>query len=166
MRFHAEHRFRAPAEAVIGLLVDPAFHRQLELPDVSLLDADGSTEGDRSHLTLRYEFVGSLDPIARRLLAGRDLTWRQALDIDRSTGAGRLSFQAEAIPAVSTARQPSRSTPPTAARCFWTASSVSDATRRRLPRSSTSFQATWGGRSRTSRIASTIPVWSTMYARR
>jgi hypothetical protein len=98
MRFHAEHRFRAPVDAVIGLLVDPAFHRQLELPDVSLLDADGSTEGDRSHLTLRYEFVGSLDPIARRLLAGRDLTWRQELDIDRSTGAGRLSFEAEADP--------------------------------------------------------------------
>src|SRR5919109_1377172 len=96
MRFHAEHRFAAPVEAVVALLVDPDFHRQLELPDVSLRDVEGTTEGDRSRLTLRYEFVGSLDPIARRLLAGRDLTWRQELDIDRSTGAGRLTFQAEA----------------------------------------------------------------------
>jgi uncharacterized protein DUF2505 len=98
MRFHAEHRFAAPVEAVVALLVDPDFHRQLELPDMSLRDVDGSTEGDRSHLTLRYEYVGHLDPIARRLLAGRDLTWRQELDIDRSTGSGRLSFQAEADP--------------------------------------------------------------------
>ena len=98
MRFHAEHRFAAPVEAVVGLLVEPDFHRQLDLPDVSVREVDGSTDGDRSHLTLRYEFVGSLDPIARRLLAGRDLTWRQDLDIDRSTGAGRLSFRAEADP--------------------------------------------------------------------
>jgi hypothetical protein len=98
MRFHAEHRFAAPVEAVVALLVDPDFHRQLDLPDVSLREVDGSTDGDRSRLTLRYGFVGSLDPIARRLLAGRDLTWRQELDIDRSTGAGRLSFRAEADP--------------------------------------------------------------------
>lgn len=98
MRFHAEHRFGAPVEAVVGLLVDPDFHRQLDLPDVSLREVEGSTDGARSRLTLRYEFIGSLDPIARRLLAGRDLTWRQDLDLDRSTGAGRLSFQAEADP--------------------------------------------------------------------
>jgi hypothetical protein len=98
MRFHAEHRFAAPVEAVVALLVDPDFHQQLELPDVSLRDVDGSTDGERSHLTLRYQFVGSLDPIAQRLLAGRDLTWRQDLDVDCATGAGRLTFQAEADP--------------------------------------------------------------------
>jgi Protein of unknown function (DUF2505) len=99
MRFRAEHRFTAPVDAVIGLLVDPDFHRQLDLPDVELLDVDDShSEGDQSHLVLRYRFVGQLDPFARQLLGGRALTWRQELHLDRADGTGRLSFQADASP--------------------------------------------------------------------
>lgn len=98
-RFTAEHRFGAPAERVAALLVDPDFHRALDLPDLSrpeVVVADD--EGDRTHLQLRYEFVGRLDPIAQRLLGGRRLTWLQDLDLDRATGRGGLRFAAEAEP--------------------------------------------------------------------
>lgn len=98
-RFAAEHRFGAPADRVAALLVDPDFHRRLELPDLSppeVVAAD--VDGDRAHLQLRYEFVGSLDPIAQRLLGGRRLTWLQDLDLDRTTGKGSLRFAAEAEP--------------------------------------------------------------------
>lgn len=99
MRFHAEHAFGGSVDQVIGLLTDPEFHRHLQLPDVSLPDVVASTvDGDDAHLQLRYEFVGSLDPIASRLLGGRRLTWLQDLDIDRTTGVGRLRFAAEADP--------------------------------------------------------------------
>lgn len=98
-RFTAEHRFRAPADQVAALLVDPDFHSELELPDLSLPEiVAADVDGDRTHLQLRYEFVGSLDPIAQRLLGGRRLTWLQDLDLDRSTGKGRLRFAAEAEP--------------------------------------------------------------------
>ena len=98
-RFTAEHRFAAPVDRVAALLVDPDFHRSLDLPDLSRPEvlADGG-DGDRAHLQLRYEFVGSLDPIAQRILAGRRLTWLQDLDLDRASGRGTLRFAAEAEP--------------------------------------------------------------------
>jgi Protein of unknown function (DUF2505) len=99
MRFHASHRFSAPVEAVVGLLVDPDFHRHLDLPDVELREVvDSDTSGERAHLSLRYAFVGSLDSLGRRLLGGRELTWRQELDVDPATGTGRLAFRADADP--------------------------------------------------------------------
>ena len=100
MRFLAEHRYVAPIDAVTAGLVDPAFHRQLELPDLELLEVvDSHTDGNQSVLRLRYDFVGHLDPMARRLLGpGRRLTWVQDLRLDRASGAGRLSFEADADP--------------------------------------------------------------------
>lgn len=99
MRFHAEHQFAAPPRAVARLLVDPAFHRDLRLPDVALLEVSASdTEDGRHRLHLRYEFVGHLDPFARRLLGGRELTWLQELRLDPASGEGRLSFHAERDP--------------------------------------------------------------------
>lgn len=98
VRFRAEHRFAAAADAVMALLVDPAFHRQLRLPDLELLEVVDSATDGQSRLRLRYDFVGRLDPIARQLLGGRRLTWSQELHLDRTTGAGRLSFQADAAP--------------------------------------------------------------------
>jgi hypothetical protein len=100
MRFNAEHRFPGAVGAVAALLLDPEFHRQLELPDLRLLEVvDDNSGGDgASHLRLRYDFVGHLDPLASKLLAGRRLTWIQDLRLDRSSGAGRLSFEAEAAP--------------------------------------------------------------------
>lgn len=99
MRFRAEHEFGGPVDAVTALLVDPAFHRGLELPDLSLLDVvESAADGDLARLRLRYEFVGKLDPIAARLVGGRRLTWLQDLDLDLASGAGRLRFALEAEP--------------------------------------------------------------------
>jgi hypothetical protein len=97
MRFAAEHRFAAPVGAVIGGLTDPEFHRGLQLPDLKLLDVDVQPNQSETVLRLRYDFVGHLDPLARRLLGGRRLTWLQELHLDGS-GTGRLTFAAEADP--------------------------------------------------------------------
>ncbi len=97
MRFQVEHRFAAPVGAVADVLVDPAFHRDLELPDLRLLEVvDHRDDGDDALLSLRYEYVGHLDPVVRRLLGDRRLTWVQELVVGRSRGAGRLTFAVEA----------------------------------------------------------------------
>jgi hypothetical protein len=98
VHFVAEHRFAAPVEAVIAGLTDPAFHRELQLPDLKLLDVDEHTNQTETVVHLRYDFVGQLDPFARRLLGNRRLTWLQELRLDRASGAGRLTFAAEADP--------------------------------------------------------------------
>jgi hypothetical protein len=98
VHFVAKHRFAAPVEAVIAGLTDPAFHRELQLPDLELLDVNDHTNGTETVLRLRYDFIGQLDPLARRLLGGRRLTWLQELRLDRASGAGRLTFEAEADP--------------------------------------------------------------------
>jgi hypothetical protein len=98
VHFAAEHRFAAPVEAVIAGLTDPAFHRDLQLPDMKLLDVDADADHAETVLRLRYDFVGHLDPLARRLLGNRRLTWVQELRLDRDSGAGRLTFEAEADP--------------------------------------------------------------------
>ena len=98
MHFAAEHRFAAPVDAVIAGLTDPAFHRGLQLPDLKLLDVDVHPNQSETVLRLRYDFVGNLDPLARRLLGGRRLTWLQELRLDPTSGAGRLTFAAEADP--------------------------------------------------------------------
>ena len=99
MRFRTQHRFPAPVGAVVDILLDPEFHRELELPDVRLLDVvEHGDDGDAAVLVLRFEYVGRLDPNLRRLLRGRRLTWVQELAVDRSTGEGRLTFAAENAP--------------------------------------------------------------------
>ena len=98
MHFAAEHRFDAPVDAVISGLTDPEFHRGLQLPDLKLLDVDVHPNKSETVLRLRYDFVGNLDPLARRLLGGRRLTWLQELRLDPTSGAGRLTFAAEADP--------------------------------------------------------------------
>jgi hypothetical protein len=93
VRFQAEHRFAAPVPAVTEILVDPGFHRGLELPDLELLDVvDHRDDGRDAVLALRYAFVGHVDPIVTRLLGGRQLRWVQELALDRATGDGHLSF--------------------------------------------------------------------------
>jgi carbon monoxide dehydrogenase subunit G len=97
MRFRAEHEFAAPPAAVAEILCDPAFHIALDLPDLSRPEVvSHSADGAERALVLRYTFVGHLDPVARRLLAGRKLTWIQELHLDEASGTGRLSFSAEA----------------------------------------------------------------------
>lgn len=99
VRFRVEHELPGPPIAVADVLCDPAFHTALALPDLSRPDVvEASAAGSERVLRLRYEFVGQLDPIARRVLAGRRLTWIQELKLDTATGLGRLSFSAEAEP--------------------------------------------------------------------
>ncbi len=97
VRFRARHEFPAVPDAVAGLLSDPAFHLALDLPDLSRPEVvEHSVDGCVRRLRLRYEFTGHLDPIARRVVAGRRLTWLQDLRLDSSSGVGELSFMAEA----------------------------------------------------------------------
>ncbi len=107
MRFSAEHRFEGPPAAVASVLVEPDFYGALELPDLRL-DAvvaagPGEQDGERM-LVLRYEYTGSLDPMARRLLGGTRLTWTQEVRVRLAgtgpggTAAGWLTFRAEAAP--------------------------------------------------------------------
>jgi hypothetical protein len=99
VRFSAEHEFAGTQHAVALILTDLDFHAHLDLPDLSLPEVEvQETAGSERTLKLRYEFIGSLDPIARRLLAGRRLTWIQTLVLDTATGIGSLAFAAEAEP--------------------------------------------------------------------
>ncbi len=99
MRFRTQHRFSAPVGAVVDVLSDPSFHRDLELPDVRLLDVvKHSDDGNTALLSLRFQYVGRLDANVRRLLRGRRLTWIQTLTAERASSEGRLSFAAENAP--------------------------------------------------------------------
>lgn len=99
MRFEVEHRFDAAAGRVLEVLADPAFYLGLDLPDLSLPELlEYRSTGDRSVVKLRYEFEGSLDPFARRLLGPHRLAWIQQVETDLSTGRGQLAFNAEADP--------------------------------------------------------------------
>jgi hypothetical protein len=99
MRFEAEHDFPGSCAAVAAVLCDPDFQMQLALPDLSLPTVVSRTDdGPTRELTLRYEYVGQLDPIARKVIGGRDVTWIQALRLDTTTYRGTLTFSAEAAP--------------------------------------------------------------------
>jgi hypothetical protein len=99
MRFHAEHRFEAPEGAVMALLADPDFYVGLELPDLSSPEVLASEQdGGETVLRLRYEFEGSLDPVARRLIGSDRLAWIQTVRIEPRAGTGTLGFEAEKDP--------------------------------------------------------------------
>ena len=97
MHFEAEHEFPASCARVVGVLCDPDFHTNLDLPDLSRPEVVASTaDGTIRSLRLRYQYIGQLDPIARKILSGRPLSWIQELRIDGATGKGSLTFEAEA----------------------------------------------------------------------
>jgi hypothetical protein len=99
MRFHAEHRFSGTVREVVELLADPAFYVGLTRPDSSQPEVlEQRASGDLTVVRLRYEFTGTLDPIARRLLGANRLTWIQELRVNRSTAIGTLSYGAENEP--------------------------------------------------------------------
>jgi Protein of unknown function (DUF2505) len=99
MRFQAEHWLDGSPAAVATLLTDPQFYQALALPDLSRPEVLPSRSDDqRRHLRLRYEFTGTLDPIARRLLGENRLAWIQEVQIEPSTGTGDLTFGAAADP--------------------------------------------------------------------
>jgi hypothetical protein len=84
---------------VAALLVDAAFYLNLALPDLSLPQViEEGAKGDEAVLRLRYEYVGSLDPIGQRLLGSSRLAWIQEVRVDKSEGTGVLRFEAEKDP--------------------------------------------------------------------
>ena len=97
--FTAEHSFTALPLAVTDVMCDPAFQTRLDLPDLSRPEVvESTTNGTTRVLRLRYEYIGKLDPIARRVVGSRQLTWLQDLQVDTATMAGSLTFAAEAEP--------------------------------------------------------------------
>jgi hypothetical protein len=99
VRFHAEHRLDGSVRSVTNILSDPDFYVNLDLPDLSRPEVlEQREDADQSILRLRYEFVGSLDPIAQRLLGSGRLAWIQEVRVDRSSGTGALRFEAEKNP--------------------------------------------------------------------
>jgi Protein of unknown function (DUF2505) len=78
------------------VLCDPAFQTGLDLPDLSRPEVIASSAGGTTRLLrLRYEYVGQLDGVARRILGDRKLTWLQELRLDTETFQGTLTFAAE-----------------------------------------------------------------------
>ena len=99
MHFHAEHRFSGTVQSVVEVLADPDCYVGLALPDVSQPEVlEHHTEGNSTTVRLRYEFTGSLDPIARRLLGAKRPAWIQEVSVDASAAAGTITFEAERDP--------------------------------------------------------------------
>ena len=99
MRFEAEHRFNASPDAVAPFFTDPHFYQTLALPDVSTPEVlESSADAQQSRLRLRYEFSGSLDGTARRLLGGKRLSWIQEVVLQHTTDSGQLTFNSAADP--------------------------------------------------------------------
>jgi hypothetical protein len=83
----------------MAFLVDPAFFLGLDLPDLSRPQVlEATDDGENAVLKLRYEFVGSLDPIAQRLIGSGRLAWIQEVRVDQTTATGELLFSAEKEP--------------------------------------------------------------------
>jgi uncharacterized protein DUF2505 len=96
MRFEAEHEFAAPPGPVAALLCDAAFHRDLDLPDLSRPEVlDDTADGPVRRLRLRYEYVGRLDPVAQRIVGDGGIAWIQELRLDVQRFEGTLTFSAE-----------------------------------------------------------------------
>ena len=91
-----EHEFAAPAAPVAALLCDAGFHRDLDLPDLSRPEVlDAGSDGTVRRLRLRYEYLGSLDPVAQRIVGDRRIAWVQELLLDTEQLTGTLTFTAE-----------------------------------------------------------------------
>jgi hypothetical protein len=98
VQFEREHEFAGTVEQVASLMSDPDFQTVLDLPDLARPDVVAhEVDGTSRRLTLRYEYIGQLDPIAQKVVGGRKLTWVQDLRIDVSTGAGTLGFSADGV---------------------------------------------------------------------
>jgi hypothetical protein len=101
MHFTTEHRFPGAPEEVAALMIDPAFEAAVDLPDLStptVLEHAAQSTSDAGSLRLRYEYIGELDGLARRITAGRKLTLVQLVEFDAAAGPGRYTLEAEADP--------------------------------------------------------------------
>jgi Protein of unknown function (DUF2505) len=98
VHFEREHDFAASVERVASIMSDPAFQTGLDLPDLARPDVVAHEVDGTSHrLTLRYAYIGQLDPIAQKVVGGRKITWVQDLRVDVSTGVGTLGFSADGV---------------------------------------------------------------------
>jgi hypothetical protein len=98
VEFGREHAFAGTVEQVASLMSDPAFQTGLDLPDLARPDVVAhEVDGTTHRLTLRYAYVGQLDPIAQKVVGNHKLTWAQDLRIDVATGAGTLQFSADGV---------------------------------------------------------------------
>ena len=93
MRFSVTRDFDAEPAAVAGVLIDPEFHQSLTLAD---LGPPALVEHTPTSIVLRYQYVGSLDPIAKKFLSGNKLSWVQTINLDAASGRGTLSINADA----------------------------------------------------------------------
>jgi hypothetical protein len=98
VHFEREHDFAGTVEQVASLMSDDGFQSVLDLPDLARPDVVAhDVDGTVHHLTLRYEYIGQLDPIAQKVVGGRKITWVQDLRIDVATGIGTLGFTADGV---------------------------------------------------------------------
>jgi hypothetical protein len=98
VHFEREHEFDGTVERVASIMSAPAFQTALDLPDLARPDVVAhEINGASRRLTLRYAYIGQLDPIAQKVVGGRKLTWVQDLRIDVSTGVGTLGFEADGV---------------------------------------------------------------------
>jgi hypothetical protein len=98
VHFERQHEFAGTVEQVATLMSDPGFQSVLDLPDLARPDVVAhEVDGSSHRLTLRYEYIGQLDPIAQKVVGGRKITWVQDLRIDVSTGVGTLGFTADGV---------------------------------------------------------------------
>jgi len=80
-------------------MVDPAFVVTIALPDLSPAEVmDHSVDDGMNVLRVRYTYTGQLDPIAQRMLGGRELALVQTVSLDPETTTGTLTLVAEAEP--------------------------------------------------------------------
>jgi hypothetical protein len=95
--FAARHEFDAAPSAVAHAMTDPAFVASLRLPDLEAPDVLGrQSNANGTVLLARFRFVGSLDPIARKVLGNDRISWVQEVEVDADAIHGRLRVTPDA----------------------------------------------------------------------
>ena len=89
MDLDSQHGFEADTASVITAVLDPAFYAGLLLPDIEPPEVLARNEHDgRVELEVRYEYSGTLDPLARTVLGTDRISWIQQLSVDPQSGDG------------------------------------------------------------------------------
>jgi hypothetical protein len=97
--FDIRDEFDAPPAEVAAAMTDPKFVASLDLPDFERPEvlADGADTDGRT-VRARYRFVGKLDPIARRILGNKDISWVQEVHVDAANEHGSLTVTPDVYP--------------------------------------------------------------------
>lgn len=95
--FSARHDFDAPPARVSEVMTDPEFVASLRLPDLEAPEVLGrQSNANGTVLLARFRFVGSLDPIARKVLGNDRISWVQEVEVDTDGARGRLRVTPDA----------------------------------------------------------------------